>query len=53
MVLTLFGFVTPAIGDEGVDFDAVLETLKSDRGKLEEMRRDSVGTQIFSRREGL
>lgn len=34
--LTLF--VTPALGDEGVDFDAVLKTLKSDRGKLEEMR---------------
>ena len=33
--LTLF--VTPALGDEGVDFDAVLETLKSDRGKLEKM----------------
>lgn len=36
-VLTLFVFVTPAIGDEGMDFDAVLEMLKSDRGKLEEM----------------
>jgi hypothetical protein len=33
-VLTLF--VTQAIGED-VDFDAVFEVLKSDRGKLEEM----------------
>ena len=34
VVLTLF--VTQAIGED-VDFDAVFEVLKSDRGKLEEM----------------